>query len=185
MARLPLGLEAKAYINFGTTAAPIWREITVIKDVTLNLEKGEADVTTRGADGWEQIKATLKKASIDFNTIWLDAEDESDLTDADLMIFEELMEAFLDDNKTLEMMFLSGSFYKKGSRGLKATFDIFKFTRDEKLTEALGMSGTAKPTYGKLKPEWITVAEDSTPPEIAKTSKAKAGKTSLPDQAIA
>jgi len=158
MAKLPLGLEACAYINFGTSATPDWKEITVIKDVTLNLEKGEADVSMRGSD-WEQVKATLKKASIDFDMIWLDVEDVGDLANEDIIVFEKLLETFLAKNESLDMMFLSGPLEHAGSRGLRGMFDVFKFARDEKLTEALKVSCTVKPTYGTVKPKWVTMSE--------------------------
>lgn len=46
-----LGLDAKLYRNTGTFASPAWNEIQNVKDVTLNLEAGKADVTTRGSAG--------------------------------------------------------------------------------------------------------------------------------------
>jgi hypothetical protein len=36
---------------------------TNVRDVTLNLETGEADVTTRANSGWKQTFATLKDGS--------------------------------------------------------------------------------------------------------------------------
>ena len=38
--------------------------------MTLSLEAGEADVTTRGNDGWRAIVATLKEASVEFEMVW-------------------------------------------------------------------------------------------------------------------
>ena len=55
-----LGLDAKLFRNTGTFATPTWNEITNVRDVTLNLEAGEADVTTRGNNGWRATVATLK-----------------------------------------------------------------------------------------------------------------------------
>ena len=39
-----LGLDAKLFQNTGTYATPTWDEITNVRDLTLNLEAGEADV---------------------------------------------------------------------------------------------------------------------------------------------
>jgi hypothetical protein len=61
-----LGLDAKLYRNTGTYAAPVWNEVKNVKDLTLNLEAGEADVTTRGNNGWRATLATLKDGSVEF-----------------------------------------------------------------------------------------------------------------------
>ena len=55
---IKLGMEAKLYRNTGTYALPTWVELTNVKDLTLNLEAGEADVTTRGNAGWRATVAT-------------------------------------------------------------------------------------------------------------------------------
>jgi hypothetical protein len=38
--------------------------------VTLNLEAGEAEVTTRANSGWRATVATLKEASVEFEMVW-------------------------------------------------------------------------------------------------------------------
>ena len=75
-----LGLDAKLYRNTGTQAAPVWNEIKNVKDVTLNLEAGEADVTTRGNAGWRATVATLKDGSIEFDMVWDTADDDFSAT---------------------------------------------------------------------------------------------------------
>ena len=68
-----IGLEGELFRGeAGKTANTL---IGNVKDVTLNLEAGEADITTRKADGWRMSKATLKEASLEF-TINYDPEDE-------------------------------------------------------------------------------------------------------------
>ena len=47
-----LGLDAKLFRGEAGTQATI--EVTNVKDVSLTLESGEADVTTRAAQGWAQ-----------------------------------------------------------------------------------------------------------------------------------
>ncbi len=54
-----LGLDAKLYRNTGNYASPNWQEMKNVKDLTLSVEAGEADATTRGNAGW---KATLGMA---------------------------------------------------------------------------------------------------------------------------
>ena len=68
---IKLGMEATLnYKVGGQDGAGSWLELTNTKDVTLSLEAGEADVTTRGNDGWRAIVATLKEASVEFEMVW-------------------------------------------------------------------------------------------------------------------
>ena len=146
MAKIPLGYQAKAYINTSTTTTPTWVEITIIRNVTLNLEKGEADVTTRGANGWKEVLPTLKEATIDTELVW----------DTTHVIFGKFLDAFLNDTN-LEFLFLDGAINTKDSQGLRAVCGIFKFSRDEQLDGALIANVSLKPTYGAVKPSWFVV----------------------------
>ena len=59
-----LGLDAKLYFcAAGIGGTPTWTELTNVKNVTLNLQKGEADVTTRANNGWKATAGTLKEGS--------------------------------------------------------------------------------------------------------------------------
>ena len=146
MAKIPLGYQAKAYINTATGATPTWAEVDIIRNVTLNLEKGEADVTTRGAKGWKEVVPTLKEATIDTEIVW----------DTTHTIFAKLLDAFLNDTN-LEFLFLDGEVTAQGSQGLRAVCGIFKFSRDEQLDGALIANVSLKPTYGAVKPSWHIV----------------------------
>ena len=143
---IKLGMEAKLYRNTGTYAAPTWVEMTNVKDVTLNLEAGEADVTTRGNAGWRATIAALKDGSIEFEMVW-------DTADAD---FTAIQQAFFG-NTDLEFAVMDGDVASSGSQGLRATMAITNFSRSEALEEAIGVSVTAKPTYADNPPEWMTV----------------------------
>jgi len=62
-----LGLEAKLYFCVaGIGGTPTWVELTNVKNVTLNLQKGEADVTTRANNGWKATAGTLKEEAGEF-----------------------------------------------------------------------------------------------------------------------
>ena len=140
-----LGMDAKLYRNTGTYAAPTWVEVSNVKDVTLNLEKGEADVTTRANAGWRATVGTLKDASIEFQMVW-------DTVDAG---FDAIRQAFFD-NTPIEFAVMDGDITDPDSEGLRATFDIFNFTRNEALEEAILVDVSIKPTYADNAPEWIT-----------------------------
>ena len=140
-----LGMDAKLYRNSGSYATPAWEEIGNVKDVTLNLEKGEADVTTRANNGWRATVGTLKDASIEFQMVW-------DTLDSD---FDAIRQAFFN-NAPIEFAVMDGDITDPDSEGLRATFDIFNFTLNEALEEAILVDVTIKPTYAENAPEWMT-----------------------------
>ena len=63
-----LGMDA--VLKYGTAGTTANTALTSVRNVTLNLEKGEADVTTRGNGGWKATVATLKDASVEFEMVW-------------------------------------------------------------------------------------------------------------------
>ena len=66
-----IGLEAKLYYDAsGMSETPTWTELTNVKDVTLNLEKADADVTTRASGGWRLRRGTLKDARVEWEMQW-------------------------------------------------------------------------------------------------------------------
>jgi len=141
-----LGMEAKLYWNSGTYAVPTWEEMGNVKDVTLNLEKGEADVTTRANDGWRATLGTLKEGSIEFEMVW----------DTDDAGFLALKDAYFNDT-AIEMAVMDGDVAASGSQGLRASFSVTNFSRSEPLEEAIGVSVTLKVTYSANAPEWMIV----------------------------
>lgn len=135
-----LGLDAKLYRLDGST----WDLVPNVRDVTLNLETGEADVTTRGNAGWRATVGTLKDASIEFEMVW-DTEDEN---------FSALLSAFMSGTN-VDLLVMDGDRGAEGSQGLKATCRIISFSRSEPLEEAITVSVTAKPTYSAIPPQWV------------------------------
>jgi len=141
-----LGMEGKLYRNSGTYAAPVWEEIGNVKDLTLNLEKGEADVTVRANAGWRATVGTLKEGSIEFSMVW-------DTGDAG---FAAIKDAWFN-NTPIEMAVLDGPVDVPGSEGLRATFSVIKFGREENLEEAMTVPVSLKPSYAANPPEWMVV----------------------------
>lgn len=144
---IKLGMEAKLYRNGGSFGTPTWSELTNVKDVTLNLEKGEADVTTRANNGWKATAATLKDASVEFEMVW-------DTTDTG---FTAIQQAYFN-NTPIELAVMDGPIATAGSQGLRATMQINNFSREEKLEDAIMVKVTAKPTYAANAPTWMTAA---------------------------
>lgn len=150
-----LGMKAKLYrLSTGTRAA--WPstgapatlvELSNVKDVTLNLETGEADVTTRANNGWKATIATLKEGSVEFEMIW-------DPTDAG---FTAMKDAYFN-NTPVALAILDGAKDEEGAQGLWADFSVTNLTREEPLEDAIKAKVTVKPTYSAIPPAWVTVA---------------------------
>jgi hypothetical protein len=142
-----LGMDAKLYYKVGGVGGlGSWLELVNVKDVTLNLETGEADVTTRGNAGWRATVATLKEGSIEFEMVW-------DTGDAG---FTAIKNAYFNNTK-IGFAIMDGNITESGSQGLQADFSVTNFSRKEALEEALTVSVTAKPTYSTTAPQWVTV----------------------------
>ena len=141
-----LGMDAKLYRNNGTYEVPDWVDMTNVKDLTLNLESGEADVTTRANNGWRATAATLKDGSVEFEMVW-DPEEDG---------FTAIQQAYFG-NTSIEFAVMDGDITVPGTQGLRATMSITSFTRNEPLEEAMTVSVTAKPTYADQAPDWMEI----------------------------
>ncbi|MCI0335709.1 MAG: phage tail protein [Planctomycetes bacterium] len=141
---IQLGLDAKLYRNTGNPGSSLWQLVPNVRDVTLNLEAGEADVTVRGNAGWRATAGTLKDASIEFETVW-DTEDYH---------FTAFKDAFFSGTP-VELLVMDADAGTAGSQGLRALCQIINFTRSEALEEAITVSVTAKPTYSFSPPSWV------------------------------
>ena len=120
----------------GQTAAT---EVKNVKDLTLSMESGEADVTTRATSGWKASVATLKEASLEFGILY-------DTEDADFTAFRD---AYFG-NTPLALFVTDGN----GS-GLDADWSITGFSVEQPLEEALTVSVTAKPIASTRAPAWV------------------------------
>lgn len=134
-----LGLDAKLFR--GTVGTQAATEVKNVKDLTLNLESGEADVTTRATEGWKASAATLKEASLEFSILY-------DTEDADFTAFRT---AYFS-NTPLALFVSDG---QTSAHGLDADFSITAFTVEQPLEEAVSVSITAKPTASTRAPAWV------------------------------
>ncbi len=138
---IKLGMEAVLkYKAGGQAGGGTWTALGNTRDVTLNLEAGEADVTTRANAGWRATVGTLKEASVEFEMVW-------DTADAG---FTAIKNAFFN-NAVIGLQVLDGT----SGQGLQADFSITNFSRSEALEEAITVSVTAKVTYSTTAPSWI------------------------------
>jgi hypothetical protein len=142
-----LGMDAKLYFcAAGIGGTPAWTILANVKNVTLNLQKGEADVTTRANNGWKATAATLKEGSIEFEMVW-------DTADAGFTALENAYFA----NSVIGIAAMDGDIAGNGSQGLWADCQVIDFSREEPLEEAITVKVTVKPTYSANPPLWKTV----------------------------
>jgi hypothetical protein len=145
---IKLGMDAKLYFcAAGIGGTPTWTELTNVKNVSLSLQTGEADVTTRGNHGWKATAATMKEGSIEFEMVW-DTADTG---------FTAIQTAYFGNTK-IGLAAMDGDVATVGSQGLWADCSITNFSREEPLEEAITVKVTAKPTYSTSAPEWKKIS---------------------------
>jgi len=141
-----LGLNAKIYVNTGTTQTPTWTELDLAMDVTINMEKATTDISTRASAGWRENAATLKDMTVDTTLRY-------DVTNAG---FDKVKDVFLASGDTVEVVALDGDIGTSGQEGIRFTADVSNFTRNEPLEEALTVDVTFIPVPGASAPAWVT-----------------------------
>ena len=136
-----LGMDAKLYFKVdGQAGGGAWTEMSNVSDVTLNLEAGEADVTTRANGGWRATVATLKEGSVEFEMLWKPSDPG----------FAAVKNAFFN-NGMIGLQILD----EAAGEGLQADFSVTNFSRSEPLEEGIKVSVTVKITDSDTPPSWI------------------------------
>lgn len=156
MAGAQLGLNARFYIGdtFDPATVPTtWNVTNNVKDLTLDLSKGTADVTTRANNGYVAVIGTLKDASLKFTSIWDDADAQ----------FGVLSDAFFDNTQIwVQVLDKEEGLAGTTATGLQAYMEVVGFVRNEQLTEGITVDFTLRPAYNLTNPpEWVSIV---TPP---------------------
>ena len=142
------GIDGKLYFcAAGIGGTPTWTELSGVKNVTLNVQGKEVDVTTRASGGFAAADIALMDASIEF---------EMPLDPADTG-YQALETAFFG-RALVGMAVMSGDIETAGSRGLWADCKILQFNREESLEDAMVVKVTAKPTHSANPPQWKVIA---------------------------
>ena len=146
---IKLGLECKLYRdNSGT-----WEEIGNVRDLTLNMEMGVADVTTRGGNGWRQNVATLRDGTVTFQMVY-------DTADADFTALQTAFLATTADDREIKIAVLDGAIPTTAgdpsAQGLVAFMNVTNFSMPENLEEAVMVDVTLQPSYNSTAPAWTT-----------------------------
>jgi len=139
MATFVLGMDCKLYFDpaplAGAPSTGTWTELTNAKDVTVNLETGEADITTRANSGWRATAATLKDGSIEFEMVWRPGDAG----------FDAIQTAWANSAE-IALAAMDGDITTSGNQGLAGNFTVTNFSRSEPLEEAVTVSITLKPS---------------------------------------
>ncbi len=139
-----LGMNAKIYQGAAGGALATLTEMANVKDVTLNLEAGEADVTTRANQGWRATAPTLRECTAEFEMLWKPGDAG----------FDAVKTAFLTSG-SIRLAVLTGDRAASGTEGPLGDFSITNFSRNEPLEEGVTVSVTAKLAVFA---EWVEVA---------------------------
>ena len=142
-----LGMDCKLYFKTALLTGPPdgtgWTELDNAKDVNLQQENGEADITTRANNGWRATAATLKEATIEFEMLWKPSD----------AAFTAILNAWLNAGE-IAIAALDGAIEEEGNQGLVSNCTVTSFTRNEPLEEAVTVSVTLKPSSYTT---WYTV----------------------------
>ena len=140
MSTFILGMNAGLYQGVAGVTMPS-TEVTHVRDVTLTLEAGEADVTTRGNGGWRATAPTLRECTVEFQLVWKPGD----------AVFEAIKDAFLGGN-LVGLAVLDQKISEPGAQGVWGDFAITGFSRSEALEEAITADVTAKLSIFR---EWV------------------------------
>ncbi len=134
MATYVLGMNAGLYQGVaGATTPGSMTEVDNVRDVTLSMEAGEADITTRGNSGWRATAPTLRECSVEFQMVWKPGDS----------VFDAIKSAFLSA-ETVALAVLDQKVAVSGAQGPLGDFSITNFSRNEALEEAIVADVTAK-----------------------------------------
>jgi len=119
-------------------------ELSNVRDVTINHQTGEADVTTRANQGWRATAATLKECTVEFEMVFKPSDAG----------FAAIKNAWLN-NQEISLAIISEDPDASGAEGPCGNFSITNFSRSEPLEEAIVVQVTAKLSAWGL---WYTKA---------------------------
>lgn len=134
MPNYKLGMNATAHLaaalftaaDAAAVTGATLTELTQVRDVTLNLTKATADVSTRGNNGWRATAATLKEASVDFEIV-------AKAGDAGV---EAIRNAFMN-NTEIPLVFVDDAIAIEDAEGPAGNWEVSQFNRTEALEDAV------------------------------------------------
>ena len=143
-----IGIDAKLYYDASGVGGSSWVELTNVRDVTLELDKSEVDVSNRAYGGWRAIQGAMKEAVITWDMVY-------DTTDTG---FVAIRTAWFSDTVPFGLCICDGAEATSGTQGLKVDCEILGFGIPQPMEDALKVNVRAKPTYSDTDPAWFTTA---------------------------
>jgi len=139
------GIECKIHRNTGSYGSPTYAVDGIMGDAKLNLTYGEGESTTRAGGGFKTYEPTLLDASLEFDI-------KCDQAAPAFIAYET---AFFAKTQ-IDIAALSGPIATPGSRGLRARWKLFSFSRDEAADGIVFYSVVLKPSQDLTNPPaWI------------------------------
>ena len=117
-----------------------WTEITAARDVTLDGDADEADVTSRGSGGHKQTRTALRDSPVSFDLVW----DGVVATEPGKAV-HALREAWWNGTE-VAMAIMDGGAAVSGSQGVFGNFSVLNCSRAEPMADAMIISVTVKPS---------------------------------------
>lgn len=130
---IPLGKDARLFYGVaGTSPLVLSLEVTGVTDLTVTLEKDEAEVTRRSSGGWEDHREGIKRLSLSFNLMGTTVSANSEVT-----VFGILRACFISGayGGNTGIALHACSSLSPGA-GPEADFIITRFERAENLGDA-------------------------------------------------
>ncbi|RPI60587.1 MAG: hypothetical protein EHM48_07005 [Planctomycetaceae bacterium] len=120
------GFEAKLYFSAtplaGLPSTATWTELSIVKDITLNDELEETDVTTRSGAGRKATDVGMRDNSIDLEITWTPGNGG----------FDAMLAAYKGRN-LIAIAVMDGDIATAGKTGVASNWKVTKFTRNEPL----------------------------------------------------
>lgn len=132
-----VGIEKKLF--YGAAGSKAATEMKKVRDVNVEDNMGEADVTTREAEGWGMTEATLREHQVAWEMI-ANANDEE---------FNTFLTHFLDGSAF-------ALYTEEGAgKGYDADYVLVEFGEDQALEEGVTVKMVAVPTLVTRAPQRI------------------------------
>jgi len=151
-----VGLTCKLYLNTSVNvdpyAVPRWEEVTLVRDLNLNLDKGVAEVKAR-LSTWVQNLPTLKSGPVEYGII---ADRAVTFPLVAASIYNTLRDAYLAGT-VLDFAVADGAIATSGTEYFRADYQISGFKRGEPLEEVATVDITMNLNYSSHTPGFTTV----------------------------
>lgn len=141
-----IGLNGKLYYSATLMGAtPVWVLVPNCRDLSLKMEIGEADVSTR-ASLYKMYLAAMIDVAVEFEMVW-------DNADAGQVAIRTAALA----GTPLAFAVMDNLIATSGAQGLQADMILTGFSREEPLEDGMTVPISLKPAYSSTPPAWVTV----------------------------